>query len=133
MQLGFITFGFILVGGVVIHGFELRTIPILIYGACIICSGIYCSSSFIESTAFNAQEANIHSWCAQIAGMSFCLGILLQIFYTSNNQMKTIHFVFFILVILSSASFGYFKNFQGVAQRILYLVSLCWLSFYFEP
>jgi hypothetical protein len=69
---------------------------------------------------------------AQIAGIAFTIGILVQQFYSTNKSEKWIHFGFFILIIALSASFGLLKNYQGIIQRLLYLISFIWLIRYFK-
>lgn len=132
MQLGFLAFGIIIATGVLLNGWHLRTTPILIYGVCIALTGIFCTAPFFEVPSFSLQESQLHSIFAQVAGMAFSIGIIIQIFHTKNNALKTTHLLFFILVIGLSATFGLLKTNQGIAQRALYLVSLYWLSFHFN-
>lgn len=133
MQSGFLIFGVIVLFGVIINGISLHTVPILIYGVSIALTGIFCTQPFSEVSNYNIQEANLHSIFAQLAGISFSLGILIQLFYTKDSKLKTAHLVFFILVIGLSAIFGLLKNYQGIAQRLLYLISLYWFSIWFKP
>lgn len=132
MQIGFMAFGIVLAIGILLHGIEWRTVPFLIYGLCVGLSGIFCSEPFIDGIPYDVQVANLHSWCAQVAGISFSLGILLQIFFTTEVKLKWIHLVFFVMVVGISALFGLLKSGQGIAQRLLYLVSLYWLSYWYE-
>lgn len=44
-----------------------------------------------------------------------------------------IHLAFFILVIGLSVLFGLLKNKQGIAQRLLYLISFIMLIKYYKP
>jgi hypothetical protein len=96
-------------------------------------TGFFCTKPFWETPTFSVTQANIHSALAQTAGICFTFGILLQLFFASNNQEKYIHFVFFGLVIGCSASFGLVKDYQGVFQRLLYLVSFIWLVKFYKP
>jgi hypothetical protein len=110
-----------------------RTTPILIYGLCVGLTGIFCTKPFFGVDNYSETQATIHSALAQIAGVTFTLGILVQLFYTTDKSEKWIHFAFFVLVVGFSASFGLFKNFQGIAQRLLYLTSFIWLIKYYKP
>lgn len=133
MQLGFLAFGLTLSAGILANGLTWRTTPILIYGLCVGLTGIFCTKPFFNLDNYSESQATIHSALAQIAGAAFTLGIMLQLFYSTDKSEKWTHFLFFVLVIGFSASFGLVKNFQGIAQRLLYLTSLLWLTKYFKP
>lgn len=133
MQFGFLAFGLTLSAGILANGLTWRTTPILIYGLCVGLTGIFCTKPFFSFDHFSASQATIHSALAQIAGATFTLGILLQLFYSADKSEKWIHFIFFILVVGLSASFGLVKNYQGIAQRLLYLTSFIWLTKFYKP
>lgn len=133
MRLGFVLFGAMLLIGVFSNQWSVRTLPIAIYAFAILMSGIFCAEPFGQAVAYNVHEARWHSIFAQLAGVAFSIGILLQIWFADTNQAKLIHGLFFVVVILISALFGLLNTHVGIVQRILYMVSLVWLSFYFEP
>ena len=133
MQFGFLVFGLTLSVGILTNGLTWRTTPILVYGLCVGLTGIFCTKPFFNLYNYSATQATIHSALAQIAGATFSLGILLQLFYSADKSEKWTHFIFFILVVGLSASFGLVKNYQGIAQRFLYFTSLLWLTKYFKP
>jgi hypothetical membrane protein len=133
MQIGFLAFGLTLTIGLLLNGLTWRTSPILIYGLCVAMTGVFCTKPFTDVAIYSTKQSTLHSTFAQIAGITFSVGILIQIFFTSDNKTKYIHFVFFILVIGFSALFGLLKNYQGIAQRLLYLVSFIWLIKYYKP
>jgi hypothetical protein len=133
MQFGFLAFGLILSAGILINGLSWRTTPILIYGLCVGLTGIFCTKPFFHLDNYSVSQATIHSALAQIAGITFTLGILIQLFYTDDKTEKWIHIAFFVLVVAFSASFGLTKNYQGIAQRLLYITSFVWLIKYYKP
>jgi hypothetical membrane protein len=133
MQFGFLAFGMILSAGILANGLTWWTTPILIYGLCVGLTGIFCTKPFFNFDNYSTSQATIHSALAQIAGVSFTLGILLQLFYSADKNEKWIHFIFFILVVVFSATFGLMKNYQGIAQRLLYLTSFIWLVKFYKP
>jgi hypothetical membrane protein len=133
MQFGFLAFGLILSTGILANGLTWRTAPILIYGLCVGLTGVFCTKPFFNFDNFSETQAIIHSALAQIAGVTFTLGILMQLFYTSDKNEKSVHFFFFILVVVFSVSFGLVKNYQGIAQRLLYLTSFIWLIKFYKP
>ncbi len=132
MQIGFLVFGLTLSVGVLANGLSLRTTPILIYGLCIALTGIFCTKPFVEMESYSSSQSTLHSVFAQAAGVSFSIGILMQLFFTSENKLKYVHLLFFILVIGLSAAFGLVKNYPGIIQRLLYLTSFFWLIKYYK-
>ena len=133
MQIGFLAFGLTLAIAIFFNGLSLRTAPILIYGLCVALTGIFCTKPFFDTNNYSTTQSTLHSTFAQIAGVTFSIGILTQIFFTADEYFKYIHVAFFILVIGLSATFGLLKNYQGIAQRLLYLTSFLWLIKYYKP
>lgn len=133
MQLGFLTFGLVLAIGILLNGVSIRTLSVLIYGICVALTGVFCTKPFTGILSYSELQSTIHSALAQIAGLTFSIGILIQMFTESDKSLKAIHLVFFILIIGLSAAFGLIKNYQGVAQRLLYLSSFIWLTKYYKP
>lgn len=132
MQIGFLTFGMTLATGVFMNGFSFRTLPILIYALCVALTGVFCTKPFFQYSSFSETESTLHAVFAQIAGVTFSIGILTQIFFETDKSVKTTHFLFFLLVIGLSISFGLLKNYQGIAQRLLYLISFIWLIKFYK-
>jgi hypothetical membrane protein len=132
MQIGFLTFGITLSFGIFINGFKWQSTPLLIYGLCIALTGIFCTKPFIDIISYSKTHSMLHSIFAQIAGISFSIGILIQLFFTIDLSLKFIHISFFILVIGLSVTFGLLTNYQGITQRILYGISLLWLINYYK-
>jgi len=133
MRLGFFLFGGITILGVLLNGISLRTAPILLYGGAIFMTGIFSEAPFFPTDSLHQQEADLHSLFAQIAGISFSLGVLLQIFYAKTKPEILLHVLFFLGVISFSAGFGLVPEYQGIFQRLLYTVSLVWYAFFFSP
>jgi len=133
MQIGFLAFGLLLSIGILVNGLTFRKTPNLIYGLCVGLTGVFCTKPFFNLDNYSTTQETFHSILAQIAGVTFSLGILLQLFYSDNQNEKWIHFLFFILVVGFSASFGLVKNYQGIAQRLLYLTSFIWLIKFYKP
>ena len=133
MQFGFLAFGLTLTAGVLYKGLTWRTLPILMYGLCVGLTGVFCTKPFFVSTDYSETQSVIHSALAQLAGVSFTTGILVQKFFTDHKREKWIHLTFFVLVIGLSASFGLVNNYQGIIQRLLYLTSFIWLIGFYKP
>ncbi|MFZ4543279.1 MAG: DUF998 domain-containing protein [Saprospiraceae bacterium] len=133
MQIGFLVFGLTLSAGIFLNGFSWRTAPILIYGLSVALTGVFCTKPIISGVSYAVVQSTLHATFAQIAGLAFSVGILMQIFFTDNKDLKFIHATFFMLIILLSATFGLLKNYQGIVQRLLYLTSFYWLIKYYKP
>lgn len=133
MQIGFLVFGLCLSIGVCLNNLAWRTIPILVYGLSVALTGVFCTKPFFNTISYSTKQSTLHSVFAQIAGITFCVGIIIQFLSTSNRNLKLVHILFLTLVIALSATFGLLKNFQGVVQRILYFISFIWLIKYYKP
>jgi len=133
MQLGFIAFGVLLAVGFFINSFSWRVAPMLVYAVCIAGTGIFCAKPFFEVQYFDTAQANIHSILAQMAGIGFTLSIIIELYFYTSTHQKWWHIAFLILVVVCSALFGILKNYQGIAQRLLYLVSFIWLLKFYKP
>lgn len=133
MQLGFLIFGLTLSAGILLNGLTWRTTPVLIYGLCVGLTGIFCTKPFFNLDNYSVIQSTIHSVLAQCAGVTFTFGILVQAYYTPEKNIKWVHFIFFLVILGLSASFGLVKNYQGLVQRLLYLASLVWLIKFYKP
>lgn len=133
MHLGFLAFGVVLCAGVLAHGPSLRTLPILMYGVRVACTGIFCAAPFQGPGPVDRTEAYLHAVLAQCAGVAFCIGIVVQLWAAHQRALVSVHAGFLAGVILCSALFGLLPEYRGLAQRALYLVSLFWLVKYYQP
>lgn len=133
MQLGFLVFGLILTAGILLKGLTWRTTPILIYGLSVSLTGVFCTKPFSGFHNYSETQSAIHSALAQLAGVTFTIGIIVQLPYSVDKREKWIHVVFFILVLGLSASFGLSESYQGVIQRLLYVTSFVWLIKFYKP
>ena len=139
MRTGFIGFGFLLSTALLwlfIHTEEKNysDLLIIVYALSVLLSGFFSTAPFIETATFSIDEDKWHSMFAQIAGVAFSFGILWHLLVYANENQKSIHLVFFILVIGFSALVGLSKNGLipigfGLIQRGLYVISFMWLLF----
>ena len=131
MRAGFIGFGILLSSAVLLKwisaSFPVKYIPLMVYSASVLISGLFSTSPFISNLDFSVREAKIHSFFAQLAGFSFSVGILLFMIYEDRMGLKIVHFAFFLFVILTSLLFGRIHRYRGILQRLLYLGSFVWL------
>lgn len=137
MKIGFILFGVILSVGIINkliygNGKLFLELPFLIYGLAILVSGLYSTKPIELGLEYSEVESQIHSYAAQIAGVSFSLGLLLSGFVETIPNVKMMHFVTFFIVVGLSALFGLLDNNVGIIQRIMYLVSFVWLMFFYR-
>ena len=132
MQIGFLGFGLLMSIGLVLNGLNWRNAPILLYAVCVGMTGIFCTKPFVAAVDHSATEAMLHSVFAQLAGVAFTIGILVQLVSAERMSEKWGHLTFLVLVIGFSAAFGLVNTYQGVVQRLLYLVSFIWLIRFFK-
>jgi hypothetical membrane protein len=133
MQVGFLAFGLSLSIGILLNDLTWRTSPILVYAFSVALTGIFCTKPFTDmSPSYSTLQANLHSIFAQIAGIAFSIGILMQILYENNAKTKMIHGLFILLVVLFSVLFKSFSEIGGIFQRLLYTTSFIWLIKYYK-
>lgn len=137
MKIGFILFGAILALGITHkllngNGRPILEVPMMIYGLAILVSGLYSTKPFISDIPYSVIESNIHSYAAQIAGLSFSVGLLLFGLMEENTNLKLIHFSAFAFVIGCSALFGLMNGNIGIIQRVMYLGSFIWLVAFYK-
>lgn len=137
MQAGFIGFGLLLNVGFIQKFIAAQKVSypdlfIMLYGFAILLSGFFSTEPFIAGVKYSAQESNLHSMFATIAGISFSIGIFYRMVIATSPAERWEHAIFFMLVIGSSLLFGLSENNilpigKGIIQRTLYLVSFIWL------
>ena len=137
MQAGFIGFGLLLNLGFVQKFIAARKviysdISIMIYGLAVLVTGFFSTKPFIAGVDFSAQESDLHSLFAQIAGVFFIVGILYRLAIAPTSNEKWLHAIFLLLVIGTSLAFGLSENGiiplgKGLIQKTMYLVSFIWL------
>jgi hypothetical protein len=137
MQAGFIGFGLLLNLGFLQKFIAARKVSypdilIMLFGLSVLITGFFSTAPFIDSVNFSAQESNLHSLFATIAGICFTAGIFLHLVTASTPAQRWLDGVFLILVIGASLAFGLSENGtiplgKGIIQRLLYLVSFLWL------
>jgi hypothetical membrane protein len=133
MRIGLVGFGGLLVAGVLVNGPAPRTSLILLYGAAILVTGVFCAKPFLPSAEWSTREHQLHSLFAQIAGVAFILAMLVSTFTSPSNGERWIHVLFVLLVSICSGLFMFWTDRQGIAQRLLYLVSFIWLTRFYKP
>lgn len=137
MQAGFIGFGLLLNLGF-IQKFKTAKkifsadIFIMLYGLAILVTGFFSTMPFIDGMSYSERESFLHSLFAQIAGVSFTIGIFYRFIIAPSAKEKAFHATFFLLVMGTSLGFGLAENGaitlgQGIIQRTMYLVSFIWL------
>ncbi|WP_375582771.1 DUF998 domain-containing protein [Cyclobacterium xiamenense] len=137
MKIGFILFGGILLFGITNklingNGNVLTELPVLIYGLAILISGLYSTKPIVDGIEYAELESKIHSYAAQIAGMTFSGGLLIYGFTETNTNLKIIHFVTFAFVVGCSALFGIMDSHVGIIQRVMYVGSFVWLTLFYN-
>jgi len=138
MQSGLIGFGGILLVGVFGYFREdtkrYYLVFMALYGLSILLSGIFCTAPVGPNLPFSVQESNLHSLFATIAGIAMSLGILWQVFASSNSRERWIRIALLVLVGGLSGLFGLAENQilnldKGIVQRLLYLIGLTWIVY----
>ena len=136
MQLGFLSFGVILSIGIILNGLSWQACPILIFALCIALTGIFCTKPFpsSEGISYSQTQSNFHAFFSKLAAVSFWIGIFIQMLFSKKSNVKIIDLTFLLLlaIVAFPLIFGILKNYQGIAQRILFLISFIWLVKFYK-
>ena len=136
MQLGFISFGVILATATILNGLSWRSTPILIYALSMTLIGIFCQKPFFnpEGVPYSETQSTLHSLISKLAAISFGIGVLIQLLFSTGSKLKLIQLAFLILLIIIGGSLasGLLKSNQGLAQRLLFLISFTWLIKFYK-
>ena len=134
MQLGFISFGVILAIGIIMNRISWQTSPILIFAVSIALTGIFCTQPFSSTAEISNSEteSSLHTFFSKLAAVSFWIGILIQMLFSKELNVKLIHLLFLFLLAIFALPlvFGILKDYQGIFQRILFLLSFTWLGMF---
>lgn len=138
MRLGFIGFGILLqIAGL----YRLRSpahpwfqeLPLLLYGLCILASGIYSAPPFMAGVPFSVREAALHTLFATAAGWSLTAALLLHMLSDRHMGRKPVHAAALALTIMLSGAFFLLPAISGAFQVLLWLVGFTWLGWLGPP
>jgi hypothetical membrane protein len=132
MQIGLIGFGMILGTGSLIQllTFEpgwYKEIPILVYAVSIAMSGVFCTKPILDSVTYDEREYKLHSFFAQLGGMSFVIGLILFAGISATLFEMGMHLIFLVLIMLSLMIFSKMESKRGIAQKSIFLIGFLWL------
>ena len=123
MQIGLIGFGFILGGGILMKLTQegvvwFMEIPILIYRISMCLSGMFCTKPFFESDDYSHFEDQAHSLFANLAGISFSLGIIVRAVFAEFLVDFVLHMAFLLLVLVCSIASSKTSSRSGIIQIV---------------
>jgi hypothetical membrane protein len=109
---------------------------VALYALSILVTGIFSAGPFLEGVPFSAQEAQLHTVFASLAGFFLTLGILLALVQAPGARAKRGNTIFLLLVVGFSALFGLADGGdlaigKGLIQRLLWLSGFGWLHWWF--
>jgi hypothetical membrane protein len=131
MQFGFILFGFILAAGIILNGLNLRTVPIFIYSISIALTGIFCMVPFFGPVGvhYSESESGLHLLFSRVATLAFGIAVLVEMFFSVGARAKRIQILFSLILVIFAGwlVLRLAGNYEGIVQRVLFLVSFGWL------
>jgi hypothetical membrane protein len=134
MRAGFIGFGVLVtVAGIdrirAAGRYWYRDLAIMIYGLCILGSGIFSTTPFIEGISYSEQEAQLHTLFATAAGFALSVGILFYMLTDAQDRRRVVHATALVLTIVISLLLGTLPRIMGAIQRLLWIVGFTWLVY----
>jgi len=127
--------GFLVLGsGIAVDGFRWfgkRMIPFIMFGLFMALAGIFAHKPMSPSSPFREVFHQIHSGLATLAGISITVGLVWQAAITANSRQRGITAILAVLCLILPLCMLAFQDFQGIIQRIMYLLIFTWIWVYY--
>jgi hypothetical membrane protein len=107
-------------------------IMVFIFGASLIGTAIFSHAPIDSSLVYNAWEDKLHSFFATVTGFSFVASSLFISIFEKNVKLKIYGLSAAGFSILMSLLIFTVSDYMGLWQRIMFLISFFWLSYYLE-
>ena len=134
MRIGFISFGLSFSLGIISEYNLNKCGKLAMFGYLRYALSIFMSAFFSTNYPgldYAEKAVYLHSIFASLAGFSLIIAMLVDLKGQSDNLKKVIT-VFIILISLSSLMFQLFESYQGLIQRLLYLISFTYFFIRFN-
>ena len=127
--------GFLVLGlGIAVDGlrwFGKPMIPFITFGLFMALAGIFAHKPMSPSSPFSEVVHQIHSGLATLAGVSITLGLAWQAAIRANSRHRGITAILAVLCFVLPLCMLAFQDFQGLIQRIMYLLIFTWIWVYY--
>lgn len=105
---------------------------VLIFGASLIGTAIFSHAPIDLNLDYNEWEDKLHSFFASLTGFSFVGASMLIATFEKKTRLKIYGIGAAVFSMLMSLLIFTVTDYMGVWQRMMFLVSFFWLSYYLE-
>ena len=106
-----------------------REIPIVLYGLCILLSGIFSAEPFLEGVPYSTPEARLHGIFATAAGIALVAATLVYALTDEPASRQRVHWSALLAITGISLLFGSLPAVAGATQRLLWAAGFAWLLY----
>lgn len=127
---GFVIYGITIIM-IAFFGFGLmllRKLPFLAFGISMFAVAIFSHRPWIDGIEYSATEDTLHSIASASVGMSFIACVMVISFTRKKKNIWNVVFDVFTIIssIVISLLMAYLVSYEGILQRIMFLISYIW-------
>jgi hypothetical protein len=123
--------GFLALGiGIVADGirrFRTPVLPFIAFGFFMALAALLAHKPLLPAVEYSEGAHRAHSVLATLAGISITVGLLWQAVFASLFRSRAIIIILAVLCLALPLCMLAFQEFQGLIQRIMYLLLFAWL------
>jgi len=127
--------GFLALGiGIVVDGirrFRKPVIPFIAFGLFMALAGLLAHKPLSPAVEYSAGAHQAHSALATLAGISITVGLLWQAVFASTYRSRALIITLAVFCLVLPLCMLAYKEYQGLIQRIMYLLIFVWLWIHF--
>jgi hypothetical membrane protein len=126
MILGFLALGLGIIAGC-IQAFNKSIIPFILFGLFMALAGFFPHKPVNPDIEYNKFLHQAHSMLATLAGISISVGLLWRAVLATSTFGRIIPLILGVICFALPMSMIAFPDYQGLIQRIMYLLIFIWL------
>jgi hypothetical protein len=128
---------FVALGTAVIYdgmkSFHRSLLPFMLFGVAFGAAGLFGHKPISDAVPYSAGIDLAHSALATTSGIALTVGFLWQAAIASHGAQKPISAALAIVCVVLPLVMLTFTQYQGLVQRIMYLLVFSWLWAYYPP
>ncbi len=109
-----------------------QRIVLCIFGLSFAFTGIFRHAPIIEGIPFDLMEDKLHSVFASIVGFSFTIFAISTAFIEKKTMLRALAVIAGVTATILSIMMSFLPPYSGIWQRMILVVSFCWLIFMLE-
>lgn len=106
------------------------SVMFMLFAAAMALTGVFSLRPIDPALPFDDRSHMLHSVCATIVGVCFCVGAIGYGFYTRSARARLVSFAASISATLLSLGIFMMPDLEGLLQRLMFLITFSWLAIY---